>query len=107
MAGWRFCFREQVGVSAELPDTVRSLELQQKRSAQGGIQTARNLLPTRSRGPCRTAVRLEAGIHLLGHIAHAVAGDSSAILGKPQAGPGAGGPARSRPVRLDAGTTQV
>ena len=70
MAGWRFVFRPLVGVPAELPTTVRDLELQQKRWAQGGIQTARKLLPRLLRGPWPLAVKREAVVHLLGHLAH-------------------------------------
>lgn len=70
MAGWRFVFRPLVGVPAELPGSVRDLELQQKRWAQGGIQTARKLLPTLLRGPWPLGTKREAVVHLLGHLAH-------------------------------------
>jgi len=70
MAGWRFVFRPEVGVPAELPETVRALEVQQKRWAQGGIQTARKILPKLMRGPWKPAVKAEAAVHLLGHLAH-------------------------------------
>jgi cellulose synthase/poly-beta-1,6-N-acetylglucosamine synthase-like glycosyltransferase len=70
MAGWRFAFRPMIGVPAELPRTVRDLELQQKRWAEGGIQTARKLLPTLLRGPWPLAIKREASVHLLGHLAH-------------------------------------
>ncbi len=70
MAGWRFVFRPLVGVPAELPGTVRDLELQQKRWAQGGIQTARKVLPDLLRGPWSAGIKREAAVHLLGHLAH-------------------------------------
>ena len=70
MAGWRFVFRPTVGVPAELPCTVRDLELQQKRWAQGGIQTARKLLPRLLCGPWPMGVKREAVIHLLGYLAY-------------------------------------
>lgn len=70
MAGWRFAFRPMIGVPAELPRTVRDLELQQKRWAEGGIQTARKLLPTLLLGPWSLAIKREASVHLLGHLAH-------------------------------------
>ena len=70
MAGWRFVFRPLVGVPAELPSRVRDLELQQKRWAQGGIQTARKLLPSLLRGPWSLGIKREAMVHLLGHLAH-------------------------------------
>ena len=70
MAGWRFVFRPHVGVPSEIPESVRALEVQQKRWAQGGIQTARKLLPSLLRGPWSPAVKTEAVAHLLGHLAH-------------------------------------
>lgn len=70
MAGWRFVFRPLVGVPAELPSTVRDLELQQKRWAQGGIQTARKLLPRLLCGPWPLGVKREAVMHLLGYLAY-------------------------------------
>lgn len=70
MAGWRFVYRGDVGVPAELPEGIRALELQQKRWAQGGVETGRKLLPTLWRGPWRRAIKWEASVHLLGHLAH-------------------------------------
>jgi len=70
MAGWRFAFLEDVGVPAEIPSRAGSLEVQQRRWAQGGIQTARKILPRLLRGPWSWPVKLEATVHLLGHLAH-------------------------------------
>ncbi len=70
MRGWRFVFLEDVGVPAELPDRTGAFEIQQRRWSQGGIQTARKLLPTLLRGPWRLAVKKEAAIHLCGHVAY-------------------------------------
>jgi cellulose synthase/poly-beta-1,6-N-acetylglucosamine synthase-like glycosyltransferase len=70
MRGWRFVFRPAVGVPSELPDTVRALEVQQKRWSQGGVQTGRKLLPGILGGPWRPAIKLEAVAHLMGHVAH-------------------------------------
>jgi hypothetical protein len=70
MAGWRFVFRSDVGVPAELPESVRALEVQQQRWAQGGIQTGRKVLPELFRGPWPGAVKREALVHLFGHVAH-------------------------------------
>lgn len=72
LAGWRFVFLSGVGVPAELPSTVRALEVQQQRWAQGAIQTARKLLPAIWRAPLRLSTRLEATAHLTGHLAHAL-----------------------------------
>ena len=70
MAGWRFVYLDDVGVPAEIPSTVGALEVQQRRWAQGGIQTARKILPTLLRGPFSPSVKAEAVIHLCGHLAH-------------------------------------
>ncbi len=70
IAGWRFVLRDDVGVPAELPCTPGSLLVQQRRWAQGGVQTARKLLPRLFRGPFRPAVKFEAFVHLCGHLAH-------------------------------------
>ena len=70
MRGWRFVFREDIGVPAELPDQTGAFEIQQRRWSQGGIQTARKLLPELLRGPWPLAVKKEAVIHLCGHLAY-------------------------------------
>lgn len=70
MAGWRFAYLDDVVVPAEIPDTVAALEVQQRRWAQGGVQTGRKVLPALLRGPYPIRVKLEGVIHLLGHLAH-------------------------------------
>jgi len=70
MEGWRFVYLPEVGVPAELPARVRAFQVQQKRWAQGGIQTARKLLPRLLRGPYPRRVKVEAVFHLCGHLAH-------------------------------------
>jgi cellulose synthase/poly-beta-1,6-N-acetylglucosamine synthase-like glycosyltransferase len=70
MRGWRFVFLEDVGVPAELPAEVGAFEMQQKRWAQGGIQTARKTLPRLLRGDWPLRIKMEAVIHLCGHLAH-------------------------------------
>ena len=70
MAGWRFVFLDDVGVLAEIPSTASALEVQQRRWSQGGIQTAKKILPRLLRGPWPLAVKLEAAVHLCGHLAH-------------------------------------
>jgi cellulose synthase/poly-beta-1,6-N-acetylglucosamine synthase-like glycosyltransferase len=70
MAGWRFAFLDDVGVPAEVPADVGALEVQQRRWAQGGIQTARKILPRLLRGPWSRRVKVEAVVHLCGHLAH-------------------------------------
>jgi len=70
MAGWRFAYLDDVTIPAEIPDTVLALEVQQRRWAQGGVQTGRKILPELLRGRFPLAVKAEAVIHLLGHLAH-------------------------------------
>jgi cellulose synthase/poly-beta-1,6-N-acetylglucosamine synthase-like glycosyltransferase len=70
MAGWRFVYLDDVAVPAEVPATVGALEVQQRRWAQGGIQTARKVLPGLLRSPFPWTVKSEAVVHLLGHLAH-------------------------------------
>lgn len=70
MAGWRFVLRDDVGASAELPNSPASLLVQQRRWSQGGVQTARKVLPRLLRAPFRPALKFEAFVHLCGHLAH-------------------------------------
>jgi len=70
MRGWRFVFRADVGVPAELPRRIAAFEVQQKRWAQGGIQTARKLLGKLLRGPWPLAVKCEALVHLCSYAAY-------------------------------------
>ncbi|MEE9579054.1 MAG: glycosyltransferase [Gemmatimonadota bacterium] len=72
LAGWRFIFTSGVDVASELPAEMRAVEVQQERWAQGGVQTARLLLPSIWRSPHRLAVKAEATAHLLGHVVHPV-----------------------------------
>ena len=73
MAGWRFVLRDDVGAPAELPDTPRALLVQQRRWAQGGVQTARKILPRLLSGPWRPAIKAEAVAHLCGAGAYPLA----------------------------------
>lgn len=70
LRGWKGVYRDDVRVAGELPASVRSLEVQQERWAEGGVQTARKLLPAIWRSGERPAVKMEATAHLLGHLAH-------------------------------------
>lgn len=70
MAGWRFVLRDDVGVPAELPSSAASLLVQQRRWAQGGVQTARKVLPRLLRTSFSPMVKFEAFVHLCGHLAH-------------------------------------
>lgn len=70
MAGWRFVMLPGVGVPSEIPEDVRAFEVQQKRWAEGGVQTGRKILPALLRGPWSWPVKLEGAVHLLAHVAH-------------------------------------
>jgi cellulose synthase/poly-beta-1,6-N-acetylglucosamine synthase-like glycosyltransferase len=70
LAGWRFVYLDDVAVPAEIPATVSALEVQQRRWAQGGVQTGRKILPGLLRSPLPVSVKLEAVVHLFGHLAH-------------------------------------
>lgn len=70
LAGWRFAYLDDVRVPAELPGTLRAVEIQQERWTQGGIQSARKLLPAVWRAALPPTVKLEASAHLLGHAIH-------------------------------------
>lgn len=70
LAGWRFAYLDDVVVPAEIPATVAALEVQQRRWAQGGVQTGRKILPRLLRAPLPLPIKLEAVVHLFGHLAH-------------------------------------
>ncbi|MGH7539587.1 MAG: glycosyltransferase [Gemmatimonadota bacterium] len=70
LAGWRLAYRDDVRVPAELPRRLDAVEVQQERWAQGGIQSARKLLPAVWRSGFPRRVKWEATAHLLSHIVH-------------------------------------
>ncbi len=70
MAGWRFVYRDDVHVPSEVPETALALGVQQRRWAKGAVQTGKKILPTLLRGPWPVRIKVEAAVHLLGHLAH-------------------------------------
>jgi cellulose synthase/poly-beta-1,6-N-acetylglucosamine synthase-like glycosyltransferase len=72
LAGWRFVYRDDVAVPAELPVEVAAYRLQQQRWAQGGVQTARKLLPTILRADIPRRAKVEAFFQLTGNLAYPV-----------------------------------
>jgi cellulose synthase/poly-beta-1,6-N-acetylglucosamine synthase-like glycosyltransferase len=70
LCGWRFVYRDDVAVPAELPVEIAGYRQQQQRWAQGGAQSARKLLPTILRAPIPKGVKREATWHLLTHFAY-------------------------------------
>jgi len=67
LAGWRFVYRDDVEAPAELPVEIAGYRIQQQRWAQGGIQTAKKLLPRILRAAVPVRVKLEAFWQLTGH----------------------------------------
>lgn len=102
LAGWRGIYRDDVRVPGELPARMRALEVQQERWAEGGVQTARRLLPAIWRSDERLAVRLEATAHLAGHILHPVTLLLAAALALPAVAGAAGAAAIPGPVHAAA-----
>jgi hypothetical protein len=70
LCGWRFVYRDDVDVPAELPVEMAAYRLQQQRWAQGGAQTARKLLPSILGAQLPGQVKREAAWHLLIHFAY-------------------------------------
>ena len=70
LKGWRFVYRDDVAVPAELPVEIAAYRQQQQRWAQGGAQSARKLLPAIMRAELPRAVKREAAWHLLTHFAY-------------------------------------
>lgn len=68
LAGWRFCYLDDVGVPSELPVTMASFRSQQQRWAKGSIQTARKILPRLLRSHLPLSVKSEAVAHLLANL---------------------------------------
>ena len=70
LAGWKFVFRSDVTVPAELPASLSGFQEQQYRWAKGSIQTARKVLMNVLRSDVRTAVKAEALFHLTNNSAY-------------------------------------
>ena len=70
LSGWRFVSLQRVIAPAELPADMHALKSQQRRWAQGSIQTARKLLPIVLRSALPLRVKLEAVLHLTGNTAY-------------------------------------
>jgi len=70
MAGWRFVYRQDIEVPAELPEDARAFKSQQHRWAKGSIQAARKLLPVVWRAPLDLRHKLEATFHMGNNLAY-------------------------------------
>jgi cellulose synthase/poly-beta-1,6-N-acetylglucosamine synthase-like glycosyltransferase len=65
LRGWRFVYRDDIVVPAELPTSIRALRSQQFRWMKGQTQNARLLLPAILRAGLAGRVKLHACAHLL------------------------------------------
>jgi len=70
LAGWRFVYRQDIEVPAELPEDARAFKSQQHRWAKGSIQAARKLLPTIWRAPVSLLHKVEASFHMGSNLAY-------------------------------------
>jgi len=70
LRGWRFVYRDDVSVPSELPVEVAAYRVQQQRWAQGGVETARKLLPVILRSDTPRFIKTAAAWHLLIHFSY-------------------------------------
>ena len=70
LRGWRFVFVPEIAAPAELPVSMNGFKAQQRRWAQGSLQTARKLLPQILASPLPLRVRAEAFFHLTSNLAY-------------------------------------
>jgi cellulose synthase/poly-beta-1,6-N-acetylglucosamine synthase-like glycosyltransferase len=70
LQGWRFVYRDDVVVPAELPDDVMAFRAQQFRWAKGTVQTRRKLLGRLLHAPLPFGAKAEAFFHLSPHVAY-------------------------------------
>ena len=67
LQGWQFVYLPEVGVPAELPETLSAFRQQQARWAQGTIATARKLLRSIMRARIPLRAKVESAIQLTCH----------------------------------------
>ncbi|MEM0965398.1 MAG: glycosyltransferase [Verrucomicrobiota bacterium] len=72
LAGWRFAFKSDAVVPAELPSTFTAFKNQQFRWAKGSIQTAKKLFPRVWRSGHSLVVRIQALLHMTHYAIHPV-----------------------------------
>jgi cellulose synthase/poly-beta-1,6-N-acetylglucosamine synthase-like glycosyltransferase len=80
LQGWRFVYRENVVVPAELPDDVMAFRAQQFRWAKGTVQTRRKLLARLIGSRLPAGAKAEAFFHLSPHVAYPLTMLLSALL---------------------------
>lgn len=70
LAGWKFIYRENLVVPAELPEDIAAFRAQQFRWAKGTVQTRRKLLRRLLRSDLSLGAKSEAFFHLTPHFAY-------------------------------------
>ncbi len=70
LVGWKFLYLPDLVAPAELPAEINAYKSQQRRWAEGSIQTARKLLATILRAPIPLRAKIEAFIHLTNNSAY-------------------------------------
>jgi cellulose synthase/poly-beta-1,6-N-acetylglucosamine synthase-like glycosyltransferase len=70
LRGWRIVYRPEIVCPAELPALITGLKSQQRRWAQGSLQTAVKLLPAILRSPHGAWTKYQASVHLTYYMIH-------------------------------------
>ncbi len=70
LRGWRFVYRPDVAVPAELPVQMDGFKRQQARWAAGGLQCARKILPRLWRAPVPWWIKVEETLYLTRHVCY-------------------------------------
>ena len=70
LSGWRFVYKDEISVPAELPASVHAFKSQQRRWARGSAQTCRKLLGRILTAPISLTRKAEAFIHLTGNMTY-------------------------------------
>ena len=70
LAGWRFVYRKDLAVPAELPVDINGFKSQQHRWTKGSIQTGLKLLPAIFKSDFPWKVKIEALFHLTNNLSY-------------------------------------
>jgi Glycosyltransferase like family 2 len=70
LRGWKIVYRPEIVCPAELPVLVSGFKSQQRRWAQGSMQTALKLLPAVWRAPLPRWTKYQASVHLTYYLIH-------------------------------------
>jgi hypothetical protein len=81
MRGWRFVFVADAVAPAELPVEMGAFKLQQRRWAEGSVQTALKLLPRLLRSPLPRRVKIESVFHLTANVGYVLMAALTVLMG--------------------------